>query len=175
MWIRVRSALHRLRWRTQKKLGRTQHLHSDDSHTDKLRQPRCSSLHEKNEHSTSSTPPSRRQTLLSLAQDKQACESSDGGRKDMELDPSADKEKEDQRDDKTTTKKRNQMVIASRITRPCRVVRRKGVYLPPRKSLPRSVLSNVAASRRPFLQTRKLKNGTSPTPPTMHLANPTIS
>lgn len=69
-------------------------------HTDKLCPSRCSSLDEKNEHSTSSTPSLRRQTLLSLAQHKQACESSDGGRKKIELDFSADKEKGDQRDDK---------------------------------------------------------------------------
>ncbi|MCJ1473158.1 hypothetical protein MMC13_001809 [Lambiella insularis] len=57
-------------------------------------------LHEKNEHSTSSTPSSPRQILLLLAQGKQACESSDGGPNDIEFDPLGEKEKENQRDDK---------------------------------------------------------------------------
>ena len=72
----------------------------DDSNTDRLCRSRCSSLYEENEHPTSSTSLLRRQTLLSLTQDKQACRSSDGGCKDIELDPSADKKKEDQQDDK---------------------------------------------------------------------------
>lgn len=101
MWIRVRSALHRLRRRSQKRLGRTSHFtpHFGNFDTDRLCRTRGSSLQKEDEHPTSSTPSPRRQTLLSSVQDKQACESSDGARKDIELDPSGgEKAEETQRD-----------------------------------------------------------------------------
>lgn len=101
MWIRVRSALHRLRRRSQKRLGRTSHFtpHFGNFDTDRLCRTRGSSLQKEDEHPTSSTPSPRRHTLLSSVQDKQACESSDGARKDIELDPSGgEKAEETQRD-----------------------------------------------------------------------------
>ena len=100
MWISIHLVLHWLQWWTQKRLSRTQHLHSDNSHTEKLYWFRCFSFHKKNKHSISSISSSCCQIFLLLTQDKQACKLNNRGQKDMRFNLSVNKEKKDQWDNK---------------------------------------------------------------------------
>ena len=99
MRTRGRSALHRLRWRERGWVGPSTTLSMLPILADCADRDVPASTR-RTKHSTSSTPSPRRPTLLLLAENKQACESSDGGRNDFELDPSAQNEKEVRRDEK---------------------------------------------------------------------------
>jgi hypothetical protein len=94
---KVRPALQRLLWRAHK-LDGTQDLHSMiQTLTDcRFRRP---TLPEKREYHAPNTPLPRRNGLVSSTHDTPTCESTDGGRKDIEPDLTAGKAKGDWWDD----------------------------------------------------------------------------